>query len=76
MTNGLLFSSIFIKLKLSLSVCFFLKPRGDGSATLTFNRRGSGIFRNLSESWLDSEIPELILVIPTYQIRDYTSCDS
>ena len=46
-TNGLLFSSIFIKLKLSLSVCFFLKPRGEGSATLNFDRRDSGIFRNL-----------------------------
>ena len=57
-------STLFYKLVFSVKI--------EGSTTLNFDRRDSGI----SESWLDSEIPELILVIPAYQIRNYTSRDS
>ena len=33
------------------------------------------MIRNLLESWLDSKIPDVILEIPTYQIRRNVSRD-
>ena len=47
-------------------------PFAEGSETVNF----INVIQNPLESWLDSKIPESILVIPVYQIRACISRDS
>ena len=46
------------------------------SSITTIVARGLNFHRHDLESWLDSKIPESILVIPVYQIRVCISHDS